>query len=63
MSYDEYVNRGTIFPSTSGEWKELIIGRHNFTSGDYLIRLSHSHNLAPGESSFEVDTFILTPVK
>lgn len=63
LSYDEYVNRGTTFPSTDGEWRDLTIGLHNFTSGDHLIRLSHSHNLAPDESSFDVDAFILTPVE
>ena len=62
LSYDEYVNRGTKFPNTNGEWSELIIGTHHFTSGDHLIRLSHSHNLPAGSESIEVDAFILTPI-
>lgn len=63
LSYDQYVNRGTKFPSTNGDWKELIIGTHKFDSGNHLIRLSHSHNLQPGENSFEVDAIILKPIE
>ena len=61
LSYDQYLNRGTVFPNTNGQWQELLIGTHLFESGDHLIRLSHSHNLQPGETSIEVDAFILTP--
>jgi hypothetical protein len=62
LSYDDYVNRGTPFPSTHGEWNEIVIGKHKFSSGDHLIRLSHSHNLQPNEESFDVDSFILRPL-
>ena len=62
LSYDEYVNRGTFFPDTAGQWTEIVIGSHLFNSGDHLIRLSHSHNLNDGETSFEVDAFIFQPI-
>jgi hypothetical protein len=26
QDYDQYVNRGTIFPATDGKWSELVIG-------------------------------------
>lgn len=63
LSYEEYINRGTFFPNTNGAWKEIVIGHHDFSSGDHLIRLSQSHNLNKNETSYEVDAFILTPVK
>jgi Glycosyl hydrolases family 43 len=62
QSYDQYVNRGTVFPNTDGNWRELVIGRHRIGAGEYQVRLSHSHNLAAGEESIEVDCFIFRPL-
>lgn len=60
LTYEQYINRGTRFPSTGGEWKELEIGTHHFNSGDYLIRLSNSHN--DSSDDFSVAFFNLYPV-
>ena len=62
QSYDQYVNRGTVFPATDGEWCELVIGSHRIGSGEYRVRLSHSHNLEVGSDSIEVDCFIFRPL-
>ena len=48
QSYEQYVNRGTPFPSANGEWKEIVIGTTQFQPGEYQVRLSHSHNLPGG---------------
>ena len=61
QTYEQYVNRGTVFPSTEGQWRELLIGTHRFEPGEYQVRLSHSHNLAAGETSLDVDCFIFRP--
>jgi hypothetical protein len=60
LTYEEYVNRGTHFPSTGGEWKEIEIGTHHFNPGEYLIRLSNSHN--GSSDDFSVAFFNLYPV-
>ncbi len=44
QTYEQYINRGTLFPSTNGSWQEIEIGSHHFSPGEYLIRLSNSHN-------------------
>ena len=62
QSYEQYVNRGTPFPSTNGEWKEIVIGATLFQPGEYQVRLSHSHNLPAGSTSLDVDCFIFRPV-
>jgi hypothetical protein len=62
QSYDQYVNRGTVFADTQNEWVDLVIGQLDFASGDHQIRLSNSHNLASGETGIEVDHFKLVPL-
>jgi len=62
QSYEQYVNRGTAFPSTEGHWREILIGSTVFQPGEYQVRLSHSHNLPEGASSLDVDCFIFRPV-
>jgi hypothetical protein len=62
QSYEQYVNRGTAFPSTEGQWREILIGSTVFQPGEYQVRLSHSHNLLEGASSLDVDCFIFRPV-
>jgi hypothetical protein len=49
QSYDQYINRGTVFAATAGEWVEIEIGTVPITPGGYRIRLSASHTL-DGES-------------
>ncbi len=59
QTYEQYINRGTLFPSTQGSWQEIEIGSHYFNSGEYLIRLSNSHNDSPDD--FAVQFFNLYP--
>ena len=63
QSYEQYINRGTHFPSTNGEWQTLRIGAHHCQPGQYVVRFSHSHNLAPSDASLEVDSLIFLPVQ
>lgn len=49
QTYEQYINRGTLFPSTHGSWQEIEIGSHHFSPGEYLIRLSNSHNGSPDD--------------
>ena len=60
QSYEQYINRGTLFPSTEGSWQEIEIGSHLFNPGEYLIRLSNSHNQSPDD--FSVQFFNLYPL-
>jgi hypothetical protein len=62
QSYDQYINRGTLFESTDGIWTDLLIGSHFFEFGDHLIRFSNSHNLGAGQRGLEVDSFTLVPL-
>jgi hypothetical protein len=57
QDYDQYINRGTIFPPTEGKWSELVIGQVELPSGDHQIRISASHTLEPGVSGIEIDYF------
>lgn len=61
QTYEQYINRGTDFPSTEGEWREIEVGVRHYNPGEYLIRLSNSHNDSPDD--FEVAYFSLYPVK
>jgi hypothetical protein len=61
QTYEQYINRGTCFPSTQSEWQEIEIGVRHYNPGEYLIRLSNSHNDSPDD--FEVAYFNLYPVK
>jgi hypothetical protein len=60
QSYEQYINRGTHFPSTNGEWSEIEIGTHHFNPGEYLIRFSNSHNDSPDD--FSLSFFNLYPI-
>jgi len=60
QSYEQYINRGTHFPSTNGEWSEIEIGAHHFNPGEYLIRFSNSHNDSPDD--FSLLFFNLYPI-
>jgi hypothetical protein len=62
QSYEQYINRGTIFEGTDGKWVDLKIGLKHFEFGDHEIRLSNSHNLAVGQRGIEVDSFALVPL-
>jgi hypothetical protein len=55
QDYDQYINRGTIFPATDSRWSELVIGTVDLPSGDHQIRISASHTLEPGVSGIEID--------
>jgi hypothetical protein len=61
QSYDQYINRGTVFPSTGGEWVEILIGTKHFEFGDHSIRFSNSHNLPLGARGIEIDRFRAVP--
>lgn len=61
LTYEEYINRGTHFPGTGGEWRELEIGALHFNPGEYQIRLSNSHNGSPDD--FSVQFINLYPVE
>jgi hypothetical protein len=60
QTYEQYVNRGTFFPSTTQIWSEIEIGTHHFEAGEYFIRLSNSHNNSPDD--FSVQRFNLYPI-
>ena len=60
QTYEQYINRGSAFPSTHGEWNEIEIGTHHFNPGEYLIRFSNSHNDSPDD--FAIAFFNLYPV-
>lgn len=66
QSYEQYINRGTVFASTGGDWVELEIGMVDVAPGGHRIRLSASHNLAEGSAAREaggiqVDYFRIEP--
>jgi hypothetical protein len=61
LSYEQYINRGTEFPSTNGDWTEIEIGTLHFNPGEYQIRLSNSHNNSPDD--FSVSFINLYPVE
>lgn len=60
QSYEQYINRGTLFPSTDGDWREIEIGIRHYEPGEYLIRFSNSHNGSPDD--FAISQFNLYPV-
>jgi hypothetical protein len=67
QSYDQYINRGTVFAATGGEWVELEIGTVDVAPGGHRIRLSASHNLAVGSpareaAGIQVDYFKVEPL-
>jgi hypothetical protein len=61
QTYEQYINRGTLFPNTNGSWQEIEIGSHHFNPGESLIRLSNSHNGSPDD--FAVHFFNLYPLE
>lgn len=60
QDYDQYINRGTIFPATPA-WKEFSVGKLIFKPGEHEIRVSNSHNLAEGQNGIEIDYVKLVP--
>jgi hypothetical protein len=62
QSYEQYINRGTAFPSTDGKWQDILIGTHRFEPGEYQVRISQSHTLAEGHAGMEIDRFVFVPV-
>ena len=62
QDYEQYINRGTLFPATGGDWQDILIGTHAFEFGDHQVRLSNSHNLQAGVVGLEVDSFRFVPV-
>ena len=62
QDYDQYINRGTIFPATQGKWSELVIGEVVLPSGDHQIRISASHTLEPGVPGIEIDYISLRQI-
>jgi hypothetical protein len=62
QDYEQYINRGTLFPATGGEWQEILIGTHSFEFGDHQVRLSNSHNLPAGVVGLEIDSFRFVPL-
>ncbi len=62
LTYEEYINRGTLFPATHGMWSEILIGRIVLQPGDHPIRVSASHTLSSGEEGIDIDFFRLTPL-
>lgn len=66
QSYEQYVNRGTVFPSTDGQWREIVIGELEIVPGGYRVRLSASHNLdvssvAAAAGGIQIDYFKIEP--
>ncbi len=61
LTYEQYINRGTQFPSTNGDWVEFEIGTLHFYPGEYQIRLSNSHNNSPDD--FSVSCVNLYPIE
>ena len=49
QSYEQYINRGTVFPATEGQWRDIEIGEVEIRPGQYRVRLSASHNLASND--------------
>ncbi|MFM5968925.1 MAG: family 43 glycosylhydrolase [Micrococcales bacterium] len=67
QSYEQYINRGTVFPSTDGQWRELEIGVVEARPGSYRVRLSASHNLsktltAEAAGGIQLDYFKFEPI-
>lgn len=60
QDYDQYINRGTVFPSAP-DWTELSIGTLTLRPGEHEIRISNSHNLSDGENGIEIDYVKLVP--
>jgi hypothetical protein len=61
QDYDQYINRGTLFPAST-DWSFLEIGRISLKPGEHEVRISNSHNLAPGEIGLEIDCIRLVPL-
>lgn len=62
QSYEQYINRGTLFESTDGRWVDVMIGFKHFEFGDHEIRISNSHNLPAGQTGIEIDCFRILPL-
>jgi hypothetical protein len=67
QSYEQYINRGTAFAGTNGDWVEIVIGEVEIGHGSYRVRLSASHNLPAGSPALaaggiQVDYFKFEPL-
>ena len=62
QSYEQYINRGTVFPNTNGQWQDIVIGSIKVDYRAFEIRLSASHNLPAGALGIDVELFTLTPL-
>ena len=66
QSYEQYINRGTVFAATGGQWVETVVGELDVLPGGYRIRLSASHNLDPESvaaitGGIQIDYFKIEP--
>jgi hypothetical protein len=55
QDYEQYINRGTIFPATQGKWVEFLIGEVTLPSGNHQVRVSASHTLYADKSGIDLD--------
>lgn len=62
QTYEDYINRGTLFPATHGQWQEIVIGQTHLQPGDHPIRVSASHTLGDGEAGIEIDYIKVAPL-
>jgi hypothetical protein len=62
QSYEEYINRGTLFTNTQGKWQEIVIGEIDVEPRDYRIRFNASHILDSSLKGIDLDYIKLVPV-
>ena len=55
QDYEQYINRGTIFPATQGKWVEFLIGEVTLPSGNHQVRVSASHTLNADKPGIDLD--------
>jgi predicted GH43/DUF377 family glycosyl hydrolase len=55
QDYEQYINRGTIFPPTQGKWVEFLIGEVTLPSGNHQVRVSASHTLDAEKLGIDLD--------
>jgi hypothetical protein len=55
QDYEQYINRGTIFPATQGKWVEVLIGEVTLPSGNHQVRVSASHTLDADKPGIDLD--------
>lgn len=62
QSYEDYINRGTLFEHTAGQWQEIEIGQLLLAAGSHTLRFSASHNLPADVPGIDLDWFRLEPL-